>query len=151
MNWVKLLANPFVEADCVKDCHDTFGKNNKPKYLKKCVAGCRGVMMGKGLADVPENNPVPKQHVREMPLPVFEGTMAAFNDPDFGTFDEVVTGALSDSKIFDKLQATIRRRTKLKVQVYGGADELIVKLGSEERRYKLARPTSGSLLGLFRR
>ena len=77
--------------------------------------------------------------------------MSDYNDPDFGTFDEVVTGALSDSKIFDKLQATIRRRTKLKVTVHGGADELIVKLGSEERRYKLARPTSGSLLGLFRR
>jgi len=48
--------NPF-KADCVKDCHATFGKNNKPKYLKKCLAACHGVLLGKGLADLPSDNP----------------------------------------------------------------------------------------------
>lgn len=151
MNWTRLLANPFSKASCVKDCHDTFGKNNKPKYLKKCVAACHGVMMGKGLADLPKSNPA-KQHVREMPLPVFAGTMAAFNDPDFGTFDEVVAAAMSNPQVLDKMQLTVRRLTKLKVDLYIRGSNLVAKLGNEERVYKLSRGSlSSSLAGLFGR
>ena len=48
------LDNPWSKAGCVKDCHGTFGKNNKPAYLKKCLAACHGVLLGKGLADLPK-------------------------------------------------------------------------------------------------
>lgn len=151
MNWVSLLANPFSKDSCVKDCHDTFGKNNKPKYLKKCVAACHGVLLGKGLADLPQSNPA-KQHVREMPLPVFAGTMGAFNDPDFGTFDEVVRSTLADRSVLNKMQATIRRRTQLKVDLYIAGEDLVAQLGNEKRVYRLSRGSlSSSLAGLFGR
>lgn len=48
--------NPSVEASCAADCQKTFGKKgaDKPASLKKCVAGCHGTLLGKGLFDVPK-------------------------------------------------------------------------------------------------
>lgn len=46
--------NPWSKASCEKDCRGTYEKFNKPRYLKKCLAGCRGTVLGKGLADLPK-------------------------------------------------------------------------------------------------
>jgi len=77
-------------------------------------------------------------------------SLADFNDADFGTFDEVVSGALSDRTVLTALEKIVRRRTGLSVTVHGGGhDGLVVTVGDEKRIYNLTRP---SLFGsLFRR